>query len=136
MSRQRFGSLLVAVALVAAAPPTLAQPPQDKPAPAQVAGKWTTTLEMEVGNATVTLAFEQKVDKLTGTYTGRYGSYPLVGTVTGQRLDFVVTINAEGTETRMTFTGELDAKEQVIKGSANLGGMGDAGWIARKGTHQ
>jgi hypothetical protein len=110
-------------------------PSQDKPGPpAKVAGTWATTLEMEVGVSSITLVFEQDAAKptaITGSYQGRYGKYPLVGTVTGKRLDFVVTINAEGTETQMTFTGEVDAAGEVIKGSANLGGMGDAGWIAK-----
>jgi hypothetical protein len=114
--------------VVAAVAPT----PQDKPAAkAQVAGKWQVSLEMEVGTAAVVMEFKQDGEKLTGTYTGRYGAYPFVGTVKGRTLDFVVTINAEGTETKMHFIGELAAPGDVIKGSANLGGMGEAGWIAK-----
>jgi hypothetical protein len=105
---------------------------QEKPAaPAKVAGTWQTTLEMEVGTASIVLTFAQEAEKLTGTYAGRYGKYPLVGTVIGNKLDFVVTINAEGTETKMHFIGELDAAGSVIKGSADLGGMGEAGWVAK-----
>lgn len=110
---------------------TFAQTPQQKPAPAKVAGTWQTTLEMEVGTANIVLTFAQEADKLTGTYAGRYGKYPLVGTVTGRQLDFVVTINAEGTETKMHFIGEVDTTGALIKGSADLGGMGEAGWIAK-----
>lgn len=110
---------------------TFAQAPQEKPAPAKVAGTWQTTLEMEVGTASIVLTFAQEADKLTGTYAGRYGKYPLVGTVTGRQLDFVVTINAEGTETKMHFIGEVDTTGALIKGSADLGGMGEAGWIAK-----
>lgn len=105
---------------------------QAKPAPTpQLAGKWQVSLEMEVGTAAVVMEFKQDGEKLTGTYTGRYGAYPFVGTVKGRTLDFVVTINAEGTETKMHFIGELAATGDVIKGSANLGGMGEAGWIAK-----
>lgn len=124
--------LMVGVGLVATAQ-AHAQAPQDKPAaPFNVVGKWQTTLEMEVGTATVALVFAQEGEKLTGTYTGRYGAYPLAGTVKGRQLDFVVTIIAEGTETQMIFTGTLDAAGEVLKGAANLGGMGEAGWIARR----
>lgn len=109
------------------------QAAQDKPAPpARVAGAWQTTLEMEVGNASIVLTFVQDAEKLTGTYAGRYGKYPLVGKVTGRQLDFVVTINAEGTETQMHFVGEIDAAGAALKGTANLGGMGDAGWYAKR----
>ena len=114
--------------VVAAQAPT----PQDKPAAtAQVAGKWQVSLEMEVGTSSVVMVFKQDGEKLAGTYAGRYGEYPLVGTVKGRALDFVVTINAEGTETKMHFIGQLDAAGTGIKGSADLGGMGEAGWIAK-----
>lgn len=117
----------LAPVLAAAAPAA-----QDKPATqAQVAGKWQVSLEMEVGTAAVVMEFKQDGEKLTGTYTGRYGAYPFVGTIKNRALDFVVTINAEGTETKMHFIGELSAAGDVIKGSANLGGMGEAGWIAK-----
>lgn len=134
--RRTFLASLMTVALVAAViSPAIAAAQQDKPAPpAKVAGKWQTVLEMEVGNANITLEFTQDGEKLAGTYAGRYGKYPLAGTVKGRVLDFVVTINAEGTETKMHFTGEIDEAGAVIKGSANLGGMGDAGWIAKRAS--
>jgi len=124
--------LLAVLAVLSAATP-FAQASQDKPAPpAKVAGAWQTTLEMEVGNASIVLTLVQDAEKLTGTYAGRYGKYPLVGKVTGRQLEFVVTINAEGTETQMHFAGEIDAASAALKGTANLGGMGDAGWYAKR----
>lgn len=139
MTARRIFSTLVRVLVLLAlgvpmAPDVLAQTPtpQDKPAStAQVAGKWQVSLEMEVGTSSVVMVFKQTGEKLAGTYTGRYGEYPLAGTVKGRALDFVVTINAEGTETKMHFTGELDTAGTVIKGAADLGGMGQAGWIAK-----
>lgn len=98
-------------------------------------GNWQMTLEMEVGTASPKLVFKQEAEKLTGTYTGRYGEYALVGKVDGRKLEFVVTINAEGTETRMSFTGELTTDEKtgdVIRGNAELGGMGNATWLAKR----
>ncbi len=95
-------------------------------------GKWQMTLEMAVGTSSPVLVFKQDAEKLTGTYTGRYGEYQLVGKVDGRKLEFVVTINAEGTETRMSFTGELTPAGDVIKGNAELGGMGEATWLAKR----
>jgi len=139
MTARRIFSTLVRVLVLLAlgvpmAPDVSAQTPtpQDKPvSTAQVAGKWQVSLEMEVGTSSVVMVFKQDGEKLAGSYTGRYGEYPLAGTVKGRALDFVVTINAEGTETKMHFTGELDAAGTVIKGAADLGGMGQAGWIAK-----
>ena len=123
-------AILTALLLVVATGSFAQAAGQAKPAP-QVTGKWQVSLEMEVGTAAVVMVFKQDGEKLVGTYTGRYGAYPLEGTVKGKALDFVVTINAEGTETKMHFIGELAATGDVIKGSADLGGMGEAGWIAK-----
>ena len=132
LSRFLTRLLMLVLLGVPLAPTAHADAQQAKPTPApQVAGKWQVSLEMEVGTAAIVMVFKQDGEKLTGTYTGRYGEYPLVGTIKGTALDFVVTINAEGTETKMHFIGELAAKGDAIKGSANLGGMGEAGWTAK-----
>jgi Holliday junction resolvase len=122
--------LLVAVALVVTgAAAAAAQKPADIVA---LSGKWLMTLEMEVGTSSPLLMLKQEADKLTGTYTGRYGEYPLTGKVEGRKVEFVVKINAEGTETVMSFAGELTEKDGILRGSANLGGMGDATWLAKR----
>ena len=120
--------LAVALILTWAAAATSAQ----KTDAVSVTGKWQMTLEMTVGTSSPVLVFKQDAEKLTGTYTGRYGEYPLVGKVDGRKLAFVVTINAEGTETKMSFTGELAPEGDVIKGNAELGGMGEATWLAKR----
>jgi len=110
---------------------------QEKAGAIGITGKWVMTLEMEVGTATTALVFKQDAEgKLEGTYTGRYGTYPLAGTVDGKKVEFVVTINAEGTETAMSFWGELSttATGEVLRGTGNLGGMGDATWLAKRDT--
>ena len=122
---------LLAVALVFAGA-TVTSAAQKAPEAINISGKWQMTLEMEVGNASPVLMFKQDAEKLTGTYTGRYGEYGLVGKIDGRKVEFVVTINAEGTETRMSFTGELAQAGDVLKGNADLGGMGAATWFAKR----
>ena len=121
--------LLVAVALVMTGAAAAAA--QKAAEPVALTGKWLMTLEMEVGTASPVLVLKHEGAKLTGTYTGRYGEYQLVGKVDARKVEFVVTINAEGTETNMNFAGELTA-DGVLRGSANLGGMGDATWLAKR----
>lgn len=122
--------LLIATALVLTGATTTAQ---QKPADAvALTGKWLMTLEMEVGTSSPVLVLKHEGDKLTGTYTGRYGEYPLVGKVDGRKVEFVVTISAEGTETIMNFAGELTPADGFLRGSAALGGMGDATWLAKR----
>ena len=123
--------VLVAALVLAGAATGFAQKAPDNGA-VNLTGKWQMTLEMEVGTASPVLVFKQDAEKLTGTYTGRYGEYALVGKVDGRKLEFVVTIIAEGTETRMSFTGELTPAGDVIKGNAELGGMGEATWLAKR----
>ena len=123
--------VLIAALVLAGASTSFAQKTPEAAA-VNLTGNWQMTLEMEVGTASPKLVFKQDAEKLTGTYTGRYGEYALAGKVDGRKLEFVVVINAEGTETRMSFTGELTPAGDVIKGNAELGGMGNATWLAKR----
>ena len=111
---------------------------QSKPAPPPtLTGKWAVTLEMQSGTANPTLELKQEGEKITGTYTsGRYGKFPLTGTLKGRALRFSCTMNAEGTEVVLAFAGEVAEDFQTIKGDADLGGAGEATWYAKpdKGT--
>jgi len=125
-----FRRVIVAALVLAGAATAFAQKAPE--ATVNLTGKWQMQLEMSVGTSTPVLVFKQDAEKLAGTYTGRYGEYQLVGKVDGRKLEFVVTINAEGTETRMSFTGELTPAGDVIKCNAELGGMGEATWLAKR----
>jgi hypothetical protein len=113
-------------------PPPPTPPPAPAPKTADVAGKWTMTLEMSMGQATTALAFKQEADKITGTYTGRYGTYELKGTVKAREIAFAFTMSADGTPVEMSFTGEIAADGQTMKGQAVLGELGEAGWSAKR----
>jgi hypothetical protein len=116
-----FFILLLAVSLAA----------QTKPSPS-VAGKWTMTLEMSMGTGTPAIEFRQDGEKITGSYTGRYGTSPLEGTLKGQTIQFRVRVEAEGQTVAMDFSGEVAADGQTMKGKAVLGELGDATWSAKK----
>ena len=133
-------SIFVAVVVLACAVATTLQAlPQGKPDPAQpdktvvnVAGKWVVTLEMGMGTATPELELKQDGAKITGTYTGRYGSFPLEGSLKGRVIAFSFTMAAEGQSVTMSYTGEVAADAQSMKGTASLGEMGDATWSAKR----
>ena len=108
---------------------------QNKPAPraAAVAGKWAMTLDIAgVGPATPSLELKQDGEKITGTYTGRYGTFPLQGTLKGRAITFAFTMNADGTDVSMNFAGEVAEDNVSMKGTASIVGLGDATWSARK----
>lgn len=112
------------------------QPPQQKPdekkAPISLTGKWTVELNMSMGQATPTLDLKQNGQKITGTYTGRYGVAPVTGTLKDRAVELKIEINAEGTQVEAWYTGEVAADGQTMKGTATLGPAGDATWLARK----
>jgi hypothetical protein len=134
---QRFAPVAL-VALACAFGAILHALPQGKPDPApdkgtvNVAGKWVMTLEMGMGTATPGLELKQDGAKITGTYSGRYGSFPLEGSLKGRVIAFSFTMSAEGQSVTMSYTGEVAADAQSMKGTASLGEMGEATWSAKK----
>jgi hypothetical protein len=108
------------------------QAPAQKPAPTTVTGKWNVTLEMQSGTASPTLDLAQQGEKLTGVYEGRYGKFPLTGTVKARKVEFSFKMNAEGTDVVMTYTGEVAADFLTMKGVAVLDQMGEASWTAKR----
>jgi len=144
--RTSAATLVVALAVLLAAATVTAQAPAQTPTPKPspspspspspaptLAGKWTMTLEIPMGTATPALEFVQQGEKITGSYEGRYGKFPLEGVLKNRVLEFSVTLNAEGTETTLSFKGEVAVDfKSIIKGTADLGGMGEAAWSAVK----
>jgi len=106
--------------------------PDDKKALPSLTGKWTMELSLAIGQATPALNLKQDGEKITGTYTGRYGSFPLQGTLKGRTIQFSLTMNVEGTQVDMSFSGEVAADGQSMKGDADLGQAGDGTWLARR----
>jgi hypothetical protein len=132
--------LLILCVLVSAISAGAFASPQDKPGQAQpakkteinVSGKWAMTLDMSMGSATPALELKQDGAKLTGTYSGRYGTFPLEGSLKDRAIQFSFTMGAEGQTVTMTFAGEVSADAQSMKGTATLGEMGEATWSAKK----
>jgi hypothetical protein len=130
-----FLSTVACLVLGAGLSPRAQEPPKapDKAA-LTLTGKWSMFLELPVmGQATPALEFKQDGQKITGTYTGRYGASKLEGTLKERALEFVVIVNAEGTPAKMSFWGEVSADFQsIVKGTAEVEGLGDATWGAKR----
>jgi len=129
----RTRTFVVVIAVVLTAIATSAQTPTPAPPkPINVAGKWLMTLELSIGTANPTLELKQDGEKITGTYTGRYGTSQLQGTLKGRVLEFAFQIDAEGQTATMSFRGEVAADAESMKGQATVEGLGDATWTARR----
>ena len=116
--------MLVVVALA------LGQQQQQPPKELVPFGVWNCSLELDVIRGQPTLTFKQDGEKVTGTYTGRYGDSPLAGTVKDRRINFVVTINAEGTQSSGTFEGTVEGDR--MGGAVNFEGGGEGTWTATR----
>jgi hypothetical protein len=90
------------------------------------------SLEMSMGTGTPTLELKQDADKITGTYTGRYGTFQLEGKLKGRYIEFAFTMVAEDQSVEMSFAGEVAPDGQTMKGTAVLGELGDATWTAKR----
>jgi hypothetical protein len=122
-----FPLLLIGVAASAQTPAPAAKVPD-------IAGKWTMVMELSIGTSNPVLVLKQDGDKITGTYTGRYGEAKLTGKVGADRqLQFTVNLEAEGSSVTMYFAGEVAADGQMLtKGTCNIEGLGEGTWAAKK----
>jgi hypothetical protein len=124
-------SLLLAVCLAAVTAVEAQTPAPAKPA--SVAGKWTMTINMDVGTATTALELKQDTEKLTGTYTGRYGSFAVTGTIKARAIEFWFEMGTDDQKATMSFAGEVAADGQTMKGTASMGEqLGEASWSAKR----
>ena len=120
MLAARWGLVLC---LATSASSTLAEP-------AKVAGVWKFTVELEVGTGHPTVTLKQDGEKLTGTYDGRYGPSPLEGTVKENKIQFTVSMTAEGAAVTGAFSGVVE--QDGMSGSVVFDQAGEGTWSAVK----
>jgi hypothetical protein len=112
---------------------TLAGRQASPPAPAiAIDGAWIMTLDMPVGVATPHITFTREGDDLSGTYSGRYGDFPITGLVKGKVVTFTFVMGSEATPVTVCFTGEWVADNATLKGTATIGELGQATWTAAR----
>ena len=99
-------------------------------APANVAGKWNVTLQLESITGHPVILLKQDGEKLTGTYEGRYGQSELKGSIKEKEIEFTVSIVAEGMQTQGVFAGKVDG--DTMSGDVSYEGAGDGTWSATR----
>jgi hypothetical protein len=98
--------------------------------PANVAGKWNITLQLESITGHPVILLKQDGEKLTGTYEGRYGQSDLKGSIKEKDIEFTVTLVAEGMQTQGVFAGKVNG--DTISGDVSFEGAGDGTWSAAR----
>jgi len=96
-----------------------------------VAGDWEITLKTPQGDSTATATLKQDGEKVSGVLKNQMGELPFEGgTLTGDELKFVFTVNFQGTPIPITLTGKV--KGAAIDGQADFGGMAQGDWSAKR----
>lgn len=98
--------------------------------PANVAGKWNVSLQLESITGHPVILLKQDGEKLTGTYEGRYGQSELTGSIKEKEIEFTVSIVAEGMQTQGVFAGKVDG--DTMSGEVSFEGAGDGTWSATR----
>lgn len=96
-----------------------------------VVGTWNLQVVFDQGSGAPTVVFKQDGEKLTGTYTGQMGQYPLEGTFKDKKIAFTVMIDMQGNQVAFTYVGALEA-DGTLKGTVDLGGMASGTWTGKK----
>jgi len=96
-----------------------------------VTGKWTFEVTTDAGSGSPTFVFKQTGEKLTGTYTGLFGSAELTGTVKGDDIEFSFEAGTADQKAKIVYKGKIESATKM-KGTADLGGLGSGTWSGAK----
>jgi len=122
--------VVVAALALAAAVPVLAQD-QQKEKPVDVTGSWEVSVESPQGTVTLTATYKQDGEQLTGVQVGGpMGEEHLEGTVKGKEIAYKITIDVQGQQFTLAYTGKIDG--DAITGTVDFGGMGSSTWTAKR----
>jgi len=81
---------------------------------ADISGAWQFTLETAKGKGSPSFEFKQEGEKLTGTYSGKFGTAALTGSVKGDQVEFV--FEAPKSAGKFHYTG-------TVSGAASMKGF-------------
>ncbi|MGD0301229.1 MAG: hypothetical protein ABSE86_29480 [Bryobacteraceae bacterium] len=95
---------------------------------ADISGAWQFTLETAKGKGSPSFEFKQDGEKLTGTYSGKFGKASLSGTVKGDQVEF--TFDAPNSAGKFHYTGTIAGAN--MKGDYELEGSEKGTFTAAK----
>ena len=104
-----------------------------------VTGKWNVTIDTPQGTSTATLTFQQEGEKLTGELVsvddaarlglGTQGTLEFEGTIIGDKIEWLVEVDAGGAFIEIKWDGTVDGDEMM--GTFGSGGY-SADWTATR----
>ncbi len=122
-------------AAAAPAPATDAPAANDGDAPAPTAaggltGKWDVTLMTPGGEFPANASFTETAGKVSGTFGSQMGEVPVNGTIEGRTFKLTMTAQTPQGAMEVVMTGDVDG--DAIKGKAEVAGMGQMEWVAKR----
>jgi len=115
MNAIRIWGALAASAVFATA--AIAQPAAD------ISGTWHAAFDSQVGTQTYTYTIKVDGGTLTGHAKSNLGEGDIKGTVSGNAVTFVETLNYQDMQLAITYTGQIVSADQ-IKFKRDVGGQG------------
>jgi hypothetical protein len=124
-----------------AATPAATEAPTAVPASASVApagsvsagalaGKWDVTFVTPGGEFPATASFTEDAGKVSGTFGSQMGEVPVAGTLDGKKFKLTMTAQTPQGAMEVVMTGDVDG--DAIKGQAEIAGMGQMEWTAKR----
>ena len=95
-----------------------------------VAGDWDASMNTPGGARPFKLSFKVEGEKLSGTVGRSNGDVPLQGTIKGSDINFAYTINYNGHDLELFFSGKGDGDS--MSGTVSFGGNAEDEWSARR----
>ena len=122
--------LEVLLAVVLAATVATVVPSATAADAANVNGVWDLSVETPNGTGTPTVTFKQDGENLSGTYKGRRGETALKGTIKGNDIKFTITVNIQGQDLVIEYSGTVDGN--TMKGKAKFGDAAEGNFTGKK----
>jgi hypothetical protein len=124
-------SLALAVTAVAQTNPQAAAPAAAPAATADITGKWDMTVTTAQGSIVSVMVLKKDGDKIVGTISSaEYGETPLEAEVKGKDVGIYFSIQTGNGPLNIAFYGT--AEKDSMKGTADLGQMGQIEWAAKR----
>jgi hypothetical protein len=95
-----------------------------------LSGKWIFTVQTPTGTGKSTFTLKQAGQKISGTYEGRYGKAPFVGTVKGNAVRMSINVPVDGKPLEITYDGTI--VENTLKGKMIMPGIVEGTFTAAR----
>lgn len=96
-----------------------------------VTGKWEFNVQTDAGGGSPNFVFKQAGEKLTGTYSGLFGTAELTGTVKGDDIEFSFEASFGDQKGKVVYKGKIEGPGKM-KGDVELAGLGSGTWTGTK----